>query len=186
MAISKSRRNNLLFLVVIALLLIPQTRQPIQIFIHKGLALFSPSVINKDKSKVLTNYNWRLQDVNNKAINLNEFKGQVVFVNLWATWCPPCIAEMPSIQELYKDYKNDIVFLMISDENSEVIKRFLEKHDYNFEVQQPLSDSPERLKSKSIPRTFLIDKGGNIIINKSGAANWNSNKVRETINSLLN
>ena len=186
MAISKSRRNNLLFLVVIALLLIPQTRQPIQIFIHKGLALFSPSVINKDKSKVLTNYNWRLQDVNNKAINLNEFKGQVVFVNLWATWCPPCIAEMPSIQELYKDYKNEIVFLMISDENSEVIKRFLEKHDYNFEVQQPLSESPERLKSKSIPRTFLIDKGGSIIINKSGAANWNSNKVRETINSLLN
>jgi len=53
MTISKSRRNNILFLVVIALLLIPQTRQPIQIFIHKGLALFSPSVINKGSAKVL-------------------------------------------------------------------------------------------------------------------------------------
>ena len=186
MAISKSRRNNILFLVVIALLLIPQTRQPIQIFIHKGLALFSPSVINKDKSKVLTNYNWRLQDLNNKAINLNQFKGQVVFVNLWATWCPPCIAEMPSIQELYNDYKNDVVFLIVSDENTEIIKRFLKKHDYNFKIHQSLSESPDMLITRSIPRTFLIDKKGNIIIDKSGAANWNSDKVRETIDNLLN
>ena len=186
MTISKSRRNNILFLVVIGLLLIPQTRQPIQIFIHKGLALFSPSVINEDKSKALDNYNWELKGLNNSVINLSDYKGQVVFVNLWATWCPPCIAEMPSIQELYNDYKNEIVFLMVSDENTETIERFLKKHNYDFEIHQPISKSPDQLITNSIPRTFLIDKKGNILIDKSGAANWNSNKVRETIDNLLN
>jgi len=186
MKFTKSHRNNIIFLIVITLLIIPQTRQPIQIFIHKGLALFSPSVFNKDESKVLANYNWTLKNLNNNTINLNEYKGEVVFVNLWATWCPPCIAEMPSIQELYNDYKNDIKFLIVSEENTETIKRFLKKHDYNFEINQPINDTPEMLKSRSIPRTLLIDKEGNIIINKSGAANWNSAKVRETIDNLIN
>ncbi|MDU8886118.1 TlpA disulfide reductase family protein [Yeosuana sp. MJ-SS3] len=185
MTVSKSRRNNIIFLIVIALLIIPQTRQPIQIMLHKGLALFSPSVINKKNSEVINNYDWKLKDLDNNQVNLNEYKGQVIFLNLWATWCPPCIAEMPSLQELYHDYNDKIVFLLVTIEETDVIKKFLDKNNYDFDIHQPLSESPEILKSRSIPRTFLIDKEGNILINKSGAANWNSERVRETIDNLL-
>lgn len=185
MAISKSRRNNIIFLIVILLLLIPQTRQPIQILLHKGLALFSPSVIDESNSETLNDFDWKLKDIHNNQINLQDYKGQIIFLNLWATWCPPCIAEMPSLQELYNDYDDKIVFLLVSSEETEVISRFLGKNNYTFNVQQPLSESPEILKSRSIPRTFLIDQEGNILINKSGAANWNSEKVRETIDNLL-
>lgn len=185
MTISKSRRNNIIFLIVILLLLIPQTRQPIQILLHKGLALFSPSIINNDNSEILNDYDWKLKDLNNNQVNLNEYKGQVIFLNLWATWCPPCIAEMPSVQELYNDYNDKIIFLLVTNEETDVIKKFLAKNGYNFNIQQPLNESPEMLKSRSIPRTFLIDKEGNILINKSGAANWNSEKVRSEIDRLI-
>ncbi|HMC00190.1 MAG TPA: TlpA disulfide reductase family protein [Flavobacteriaceae bacterium] len=185
MVISKSRRNNIIFLIVIALLLIPQTRHPIQIVLHKGLALFSPSVINENESEVLNDFDWKLRDISGTKINLKDYKGQVIFLNLWATWCPPCIAEMPSVQALYNDYNDKIVFFLVTDEETEIIEKFLEKNGYDFNIQQPLSESPELLKSSSIPRTFLIDKEGNILINKSGAANWNSEKVRNTIDDLI-
>ncbi len=185
MKITKSKRNNIFFLIVIALLIIPQTRQPIQIVLHKGLALFGPSIVAEDERKAVTNYNWELKDLNGDTFNLNEIEGKVVLINFWATWCPPCIAEMPSLQKLHDDYKDRISILFVSNEEREAIQRFLDKKDYNFNVYQPISNVPETLKSRSIPRTFLLDKKGNIVIDKSGAADWNSEKVRRQIDALL-
>ncbi|AUP81078.1 TlpA family protein disulfide reductase [Flavivirga eckloniae] len=177
--------KNIIFLVVVALLIIPQTRQPIQIFLHKGLALFSPSVVNETKQLKLENYNWKLEDAKGTAFNFNDTRGKVVLVNFWATWCPPCIAEMPSMQSLYDDYKDKVAFVFVSNENFEVIDQFLNKKAYTFKVYNPLTKYPKSFDVTSIPRTFLIDKQGNIIIDKTGAANWNSDTVRKTIDDLL-
>lgn len=185
MTITKSRRNNIIFLVVIALLIIPQTRQPIQILLHKGLALFGPSVVNEDNRETLVDYNWQLTDLNNNTVDFNNLKGEVVFVNLWATWCPPCIAEMPSLQKLYDDYNGKIQFLLVSSEDEEVINKFFAKNNYSFNSYKPATEIPEKLKSRSIPRTFLIDKDGKIVIDKNGAADWNSKKVRSLIDELI-
>lgn len=186
MPVSKSQKKNILFLIVIAVLIIPQTRQPIQVFLHKGLALISPSVTNQNKQVTLENYNWKLKDINGKVFNFEETKGKVVLINFWATWCPPCIAEMPSMQSLYDDYGNKIEFVFVSNESKTVINAFLNKNEYSFKVFNPISESPEFFNVRSIPRTFLIDKKGNIVIDKSGAANWNSNSVRNTIDAMLN
>ncbi len=185
MNITKNQRNNLIFLAIIAILIIPQTRQPIQILLHKGLALFSPSVVDKEDRMKLTNYDWKLIDEHGKPFDFNDAKGDVVIVNFWATWCPPCIAEMPSLDKLYKDYKDDVVFLLVSDEEQEVISKFKEKNDYDFLVYGSVSPSPELLETSSIPRTFVIDRKGNIVIDKSGAADWNSKSVRNLLDSLL-
>lgn len=185
MKITKSKRNNIIFLVVIALLIIPQTRHPIQIVLHKGLALFGPSIVDENERKAIINYNWELNNLNGGAFNFNEAKGKVVFVNIWATWCPPCIAEMPSIQKLHNDYNDKIDFLLVSDEDNEVVKRFFVKNNYTFNSHQPISEIPQVLSGRSIPRTFLIDKSGNIVIDKSGAADWNNEKVRKQIDELL-
>jgi thiol-disulfide isomerase/thioredoxin len=167
-------------------MVIPQTRQPIQILLQKGLAMFSPSVVDKEDRIVLTDYNWQLVDENGVAYNFNDAKGKVIFINFWATWCPPCIAEMPSMEKLYQDYKEDVVFLFVSNEKQEVISKFKEKNDYEFLVQAALTPNPELLETSSIPRTFVIDQQGNIVIDKSGAADWNSAKVRVLLDDLLN
>ena len=186
MNITKKQRNNIIFLVIIALILIPQTRQPIQIVLHKGLALFSPSIEDESELKTITNYNWRLKDINGNAYNFNQSEGKVVLVNFWATWCPPCIAEMPSMQELYNDYSDKVDFVFVSDEKQDVLKSFLSKKNYSFNVYMP-SEAPKikLFEVRSIPRTFLLNKRGNIIIDKSGAANWNSDTVRDKIDALL-
>lgn len=183
---SKSKLKNIIFLILIAVLIIPQTRKPIQVLLQKGLMLINkPAIKDKETSAQLTNYNWDLRDGNNVAYNFREAKGKVVLINFWATWCPPCIAEMPSMQKLYDDYNDKITFLFVTNETLDVINPFLEKHQYTFEAYRPESHYPAQFDVASIPRTFLIDKEGRIIIDKSGAANWNSDTVRSTIDSLL-
>src|SRR5690606_4763150 len=183
---TKKRIWNIVFVIFIVILIIPQTRKPIQVFLQKGMMLINrPTVENKETSTKLTDYNWSLRDENNKVYNLQEAKGKVVLINFWATWCPPCIAEMPSMQKLYNDYNDKIVFLFVTNEGLDVINPFLKKHQYTFGVYRPESNYPAQFDVTSIPRTFLIDKDGNIIIDKSGASNWNSDSVRSIIDSLL-
>ncbi|APY00599.1 thiol-disulfide isomerase/thioredoxin [Lacinutrix venerupis] len=177
--------KNIFFLILIALLIIPQTRQQIQIALHTMIAKINPSLEKEDAVAKISSYNWKLKDLEGNSVDLNQVKGKVVFVNMWATWCPPCIAEMPSIQKLYNDYKDKIEFVLVSNEKQATIKSFLEKKNYNFNTFIPQTQIPQTFNVKSIPRTFLIDKEGNIIIDESGAANWNSQMVRNTIDKLL-
>ncbi|WP_445736055.1 TlpA family protein disulfide reductase [Mariniflexile sp.] len=185
MSISKKTIGNIIFLVVIAVLIIPQTRQPIQVLMHKALAFVKPVTVRTEKLAKLPNYNWKLADENNAVFDFEEAKGQVVLINFWATWCPPCIAEMPSMQKLYDDYQNKIVFLFVTNDPFSAIDPFLTKHNYTFEAYRPAEDYPEFFNISTIPRTFLIDKDGNVVIDENGAANWNSNSIRKTIDGLL-
>ena len=183
---TKGKIKNIIFIIIVAVLIIPQTRKPIQVLLQKGVLLINkPSIENKETSDKLTDYNWNLIDGTNTAYNLQEAKGKVVLINFWATWCPPCIAEMPSLQKLYNDYNDKVVFLFVTNEELSDITPFLEKKQYTFEVYRPVSNYPAIFDVTSIPRTFLIDKEGNIIIDESGATNWNSDMVRNTIDGLL-
>ncbi len=186
MHLTKSRRNNIIFLIVIVLLIIPQTRKPIQVFVHKGLALIiSPAVMEKDEQYKLKSYNWKLEDHEAGVFHFEDTQGKVVLINFWATWCPPCIAEMPSLQKLYDDYGDKMEFVFVSNESPEVINDFLSTNAYTFKVYTSLSDYSGIFDVTSIPRTFLINKEGYIIVDKTGAANWNSPFMRDTIDTLL-
>ncbi|WP_298497313.1 TlpA disulfide reductase family protein [uncultured Algibacter sp.] len=185
MKISKSKIKNIIFFIMIGVLLFPKTRQPIQVLLHKTLAVFSPSINDASNQIKIDDYNWRLKDENGTVFNFEQLKDKVVLVNFWATWCPPCIAEMPSMQSLYNDYKGKIEFVFVSNEDNLKIDKFKSENDYTFKVYSPITKYPEGFNVSSIPRTFLIDKTGNIVIDKTGAANWNSKTVRTTIDKLL-
>ena len=104
MKFRKPKKSDIALIVVITLLIIPQTRQPIQIALHSVLSKFGPSVIDKKDQKKVSYTSWKLRDFDGNVLNYQDTKGRVVFVNLWATWCPPCIAEFQNIQDLYNDY----------------------------------------------------------------------------------
>jgi thiol-disulfide isomerase/thioredoxin len=185
MTFKKSHISNLLFVIVITLMIIPQTRKPIQVGLHSIVALFSPLAIDKEDQLLLSNYDWQLLDSNSTIFTLEKAKGKVLFVNLWATWCPPCIAEMPSMQKIYDAYGDRVVFLFISNENQEKVTAFLKRKNRSIPSYYPLSSSPKDIASNSIPATYIIDKKGFIVVEKIGAANWNSTSVRKLLDNLL-
>jgi thiol-disulfide isomerase/thioredoxin len=116
----------------------------------------------------------------------DDLKGKTVFINLWATWCPPCIAEMPDINKLYNDMSSDdIVFLMISlDDDFSKAKNFVQRKEYDFEIYQFASNPPASLYSKIIPTTFVLSPEGNIVVRKQGMAKYNSDSFKEFLKSL--
>ena len=176
------------FAVLIALMVIPQTRQPIQVFLQKGIAMIvKPNIVDVSERLKLSNYDWALQDVSKNIFDFNAVKGKVVVVNFWATWCPPCIAEMPSLDKLYQKYaSNDaIVFLFVSNEDTNVISNFIKSKGYSFSAYKSLNTPSTVFNVSSIPRTFIISKNGDVVIDKTGAADWNSDTVIKTIDDLL-
>ncbi|WP_299527731.1 TlpA disulfide reductase family protein [uncultured Lutibacter sp.] len=178
---SKKVLSNLLFLIAIGLLLYPPTRE----WGMRQIA-FAPSVENTENAETLNSYNWDLKGLNVESVNFKEFENKVIFINFWATWCPPCRAEMPMIQKLYNDYKDKVAFVFVTNEDWNTVQPYFDKNEYDLPVYNSLSSPPKNFtETNSIPASYLIDKNGTILISKVGAADWNSNKVRKLLDDLI-
>lgn len=128
----------------------------------------------------------KLQDLEGNPLNLEEFKGKVVFLNFWATWCGPCVREMPSIESLQENFKGQpIVFLFASSESKDLIKEFKEKRPFSFEYVQ-LDMSLEELNIYSLPTTYIYNKLGKLVINETGARMWDGEKSLTEIENIMN
>jgi peroxiredoxin len=130
-----------------------------------------------------------LEDLNGKKSELKQYRGKVVFLNFWATWCGPCKEEMPSMEELSKRFKEkDFVFLAISVDYAGIqpVKQFIEKHRYTFPVLiDPKCETLDLFQVKGIPTTFLIDKKGMIMGKATGPKDWKKPEVVSIVNLLL-
>jgi len=133
--------------------------------------------------------NFCLEGLKGKKWELKNFKGKVVFLNFWATWCGPCKEEMPSMEALYQQFKEkDFVFLTISVdyEGRRPVKEFIEKHRYTFPVLlDPRCEILDLYKAKGIPTTIVIDKNGRMIGKAVGPKNWTSPEVLSLLNLLI-
>lgn len=146
----------------------------------------SPTAINQTGRVKLTSNVISLKGViNANNTNIKDLEGKVVFINYWATWCPPCRAEMPSLNRLYTDYKDKIAFVFITNESNEDVSPYFEKYGFNFPTYNVTSGVPKELTTSSIPATFILDKQGRLALEKFGPADWNTDKVRETLDNLL-
>ncbi len=147
--------------------------------------IMQPSEIDIS-SQQSADYKFTLSDLNGNQVNFEEFKGKTVFLNFWATWCPPCIAEMPDIHALYQDMKDNenVVFAMVSlDQDVEKARSFIERKEFEFPVYQLASRRPAVFQSQSIPTTFIISPEGKILAKHSGMAKYNTEKVRSLLTS---
>ena len=130
----------------------------------------------------------QFSDLDNNIFNIQKFKGKNLFINYWATWCNPCLAEMPYMVELYEKYKNekDIIFLFLSREELKTIKNYIPK-DENLQklpLYKIITDD-EFFATSGIPTTFIIDSGGEVLVKDLGTAFWNDKSVFTFIDSLI-
>lgn len=126
-------------------------------------------------------------NINGETVALSDLKGKVVVMNFWATWCPPCIAEMPSLQKLHEELKseNDIVFMAIEvDQDIDKAAKFMAKNKYTLPLYTVGSELPEELMSNSIPMTVILAKNGDIIGKQVGMMDFKSEKLKQGLIDL--
>ncbi|MEQ8240742.1 MAG: TlpA disulfide reductase family protein [Cyclobacteriaceae bacterium] len=151
-------------------------------------AVLSTGIITPDydtDSEEKASYNFELMDVNGESFSFEEYKGKTVFINFWATWCPPCIAEMPDINDLYNEVSSDVEFVIISvDENQEKAKRFVSNKGFDFPIYFPASQIPSNFKSNAIPTTLVISPDGRIVSKREGMAKYNTDAFKTFLRNL--
>ncbi|MGO1595140.1 MAG: TlpA family protein disulfide reductase [Sphingobacterium sp.] len=130
----------------------------------------------------------RVKDAQGNRIELSSLKGKVVFINFWATWCPPCIREMPSIRRLRKKYKEneDLVFLLIDVEgNLKLSQAFLKLRGIDLPVYAVEGDIPDDFLPAGIPTTLLIDRANYVAGRQIGGADYMAPGIIARIDQLL-
>ena len=127
-------------------------------------------------------------DENGKTVSLNSLKGKVVFINFWATWCPPCIHEMPSINDLKKSFagNDNIAFLMVDVDNKiEQSTAFMKDNDYDLPVYTPASAIPSDYLGSAIPTTVILDKNGEMVGRMEGGRDYSDPRIINALKELI-
>jgi thiol-disulfide isomerase/thioredoxin len=115
-----------------------------------------------------------MTDVSGNAVNLSALKGRKVFVNLWATWCPPCRAEIPSIEELAdKTDRHEVIFVMLSlDKSFDIARQFATARKMKVPIYYPAEELPALFNIDGIPATFIFDEQGNLVKQVNGSDDY--------------
>src|SRR5271165_6727131 len=147
------------FWVVYLIFFLPGNRRPLE-----GSGIDLPA-----------DYNWKLEDLREQPVPFSRFKGKTVFLNIWATWCGPCVREMPSIARLaardtFKD--KNIAFVCVSvDDATDTVRRFVRDKNWPMTVLHA-STRPPVFQTEGIPATFIISPAGRIVAAEVGSTDW--------------
>ncbi len=172
--------------MLIALLIIPSTRTEVTSFFIK-LTSLPPSTLDKNEQFKINQQaeSWQVTDMEGNQILFSSLNEKPVFLNFWATWCPPCVAELPGIIDLYKEYKGKVNFVLVSNESRSKVIEFARKNNFDQDLFYRNTSLPSDFSSQSIPTTFIIDKNGVVVVSEKGAARWNSDRIEDVLNKLI-
>lgn len=127
----------------------------------------------------------KLVSAGGDQVSLSSFKGKKVFVNLWATWCGPCVSEMPSIQQLYSNTNNENAeFVMISFDNDfETAKAWIKRKGFTMPVYAVQGDLPELFNVSGIPTTFIFNEEGMLVFRITGSEDYSKPKFANMLSA---
>ncbi len=130
----------------------------------------------------------KVPGLDGKPIDIKDFAGSWVILNFWATWCPPCKAEMPSMEEFYKTFKNDklTIFAISTGEKPDTVKNFIKANPHSFPIGLDSSGQlGATFASRGIPTTYIVNPEGKVIAGTIGGRDWMDNKTVEAFKALL-
>ena len=132
---------------------------------------------------------FNLPDMNGRPVQLTALKGKVVFINVWTTWCPPCIEEMPTIQRLHEQLNpKGLVVLAINMDalGKQTVEPFLAKRNLTFPILLDPESQTERLyRTAGIPESFIVDKAGRLVEKIVGPRDWAHPEIIALFERLL-
>lgn len=184
--IKKNVATIIFIIFLILIVFVPNTKA----FFLRSLmeiGFFSPANEGNVNAKKINLGGIEFKDTNGKIVDLGSLEGKVIFINFWATWCPPCIAEMPSLNKLYNQFKEDknIVFLFVdADGDFANSSAFLKKRAYQMPLYKMEANIPDQLFSGSLPTTIILDKKGRLSFKHEGLANYADKKFADFIEKL--
>lgn len=186
--IIKNNLSNLVFFGIGLILLISTDAKA---FVHQclmKLGFFQPKLEQFEPKTLHKNYlNFQLINDQAETFSLEDLRGKVVFLNFWATWCPPCVAEMPSIQVLHDKFKTDDEVLILTieiEKNQKKAQEFMKRKKLNLPIFYPNSAIPTELFNGNLPTTIILDKEGNIVHSTLGMADYSGDEIVNFLNSL--
>lgn len=184
MKLKRTQLINIAIILLLALYFFTPIGFHAKVYLNR-LISHNPVPVEERAQQFLEDYDFKLVNSKGNVVNLLDYKGEVIFINFWATWCPPCVAEMPGLQLLYNAYGEKVTFLFIARDKKEKVSNFITKKNYNLPVYFESGFTPKTLYSAALPTTFIIDKKGNIVVAETGSADWNSESVHILLDGLL-
>ena len=149
-------------------------------FVSDGFSEIGSTSLNPPElpSERIVNLDWTVKTLDGVEVNLKNYaQNKTVFLNFWATWCPPCVAEMPSIDRLYSQFGDTMAFVCVSNENAEALKAFFKGKEYSFPVFYADIPTQPELNAIALPTTFIISPEGKILLKHVGGADWAHDSV---------
>jgi len=128
-----------------------------------------------------------VKDTKGNTLSINELKGKIVFINFWATWCPPCRAEMPQLQKMYTVLKGNenIIFLFISeDDEIDKANAYFKENNYDLPLYATTGTVQPEIYQGTLPTTLVLGKDGTIAYKHEGIANYNTKEFKNFLESI--
>jgi len=132
-------------------------------------------------------YNWTLHDLDGRPVKFSAYEGKAVFLNIWATWCPPCVAEMPSIARLAGDSrwqgKNIAFVCAATDDSVETVRKYVSDKKWPMTILH-VDGLPGAFLTDGIPATFIISPDGRVVASTEGSREWDVAEVMKSLEAV--
>ena len=183
------RKNWFTFLMVLSLVVLTVSPSAKSWVMQQLLStgVFNVDINKESVSNTPANTSFSFTNSQGIVTSTASLKGKVVFINFWASWCPPCRAEMPSLNELYNKLKDDdrFVFLFINEDDDNMkAKQYLDKSRYDIPLFRRSGNIPPEIFNGTLPTSVVLNKEGKIVFHHTGMAGYNTDHFINQLKEL--
>lgn len=184
MKISRKTVVNILIIAVIVSFFVTPLGYHGKVLLNRIFS-FSPDISARTEALQIENYDWQLKDAEWNFFSFERSRGEVIFINFWASWRLPCAAELKSIQKLYDKYGQRADFYIVTNEERPPVEEFMAENDFTFPITYLIIGEAAPFTIPEPPASYIIDREGYIRVSQQGIADWDNSKVYDLMEEIL-